>query len=171
MDPKCRLISTIICDYALIIKGGLILFSTRQICLRKQRKKQLDWLTTNTDVITTQSCIVTCGLSKGNGKTEFTGYLWILYCHTKCFIYRIFDHRWDDKMYYICDILHASKNHWQNLNLFSSACLVIKGHSSKLGLRLEKNADLIKTGIKAEKIPDLLKTKPGLEFKKFGLQI
>jgi hypothetical protein len=48
---------------------------------------------------------------------------------------------------------------------------VIKGHSSKLGLRLEKNADLIKTGIKAEKIPDLLKTKPGLEFKKFGLQI
>ncbi len=31
------------------------LFSTRQIGSREQRKKQLDWLVTNTDDITTQS--------------------------------------------------------------------------------------------------------------------
>ena len=33
----------------------LSLFSTRLICSREQRKKQLDWLATNTDDITTQS--------------------------------------------------------------------------------------------------------------------
>ncbi len=31
------------------------LFSTRRICSREQRKKQLDWLVTNTDDITSQS--------------------------------------------------------------------------------------------------------------------
>ena len=30
-------------------------FSTWRICSREQRKKQLDWLATNTDVITSQS--------------------------------------------------------------------------------------------------------------------
>jgi hypothetical protein len=31
------------------------LFSTKGICSREQRKRQLDWLATNTDVITSQS--------------------------------------------------------------------------------------------------------------------
>ena len=33
----------------------LSLFFTGRICLREQRKKQPDWLATNTDVITSQS--------------------------------------------------------------------------------------------------------------------
>jgi hypothetical protein len=33
----------------------LSLFSTRRMCSREQRKKQRDWLATNTYVITTQS--------------------------------------------------------------------------------------------------------------------
>jgi hypothetical protein len=41
------------------------LFSVRQICSRKKRKKQFDWLTTNTDVITTQShSLVACSREK-----------------------------------------------------------------------------------------------------------
>ena len=39
----------------------LSLFSTRRICSREQRKKQLDWLATNTDDITSQShSLFTC---------------------------------------------------------------------------------------------------------------
>jgi hypothetical protein len=36
-------------------KELLSLFSTRRTCSREQRKKQLDWLATNTDDITNQS--------------------------------------------------------------------------------------------------------------------
>jgi hypothetical protein len=39
----------------LSLQNGLNLYSTWRICSRAQRKKQLDWLATNTDNITIQS--------------------------------------------------------------------------------------------------------------------
>ena len=44
------------CDYS-TLKHIIIyyMFSTRQICSRERRKKQFDWVATNTDNITTQS--------------------------------------------------------------------------------------------------------------------
>jgi hypothetical protein len=45
-------------------------FSTRQIFSHKQRKKQFDWLATNTDVITSQSHSIFARLRKKNCQVE-----------------------------------------------------------------------------------------------------
>ncbi len=45
----------ILCANRLVFQQLLSRFSIRRICSREQRKKQLDWLATNTDVITSQS--------------------------------------------------------------------------------------------------------------------
>ena len=62
---KISLVRKLICDcfslsvafflYPMRMETALSLFSTRRICSREQRKKQLDWLATNTDDITSQS--------------------------------------------------------------------------------------------------------------------
>ncbi len=51
MDKELNLEWPQICDVSHLISR----FSTWLICSREQRKKQLDWLATNTDVITSQS--------------------------------------------------------------------------------------------------------------------
>jgi hypothetical protein len=46
------------------------LFSTGRMCMREQRKKQFDWLVTNTDVITIQSHLLFYSGVQGDAKTE-----------------------------------------------------------------------------------------------------
>ena len=55
-------------------KAGLSRFSTWRICSREQRKKQLDWLATNTDDITSQShSLFACSCEKiAKWKTGFS---------------------------------------------------------------------------------------------------
>ncbi len=55
-------------------KAGLSRFSTWRICSREQRKKQLDWLATNTDDITSQShSLFACSCEKNRQwKTGFS---------------------------------------------------------------------------------------------------